>query len=144
MSRTPPLMDHEVLISKLERCELKAGEFDHHRHVQAAFYLIKSHGLCEATMKFVGLIKNFARHHDADGLYNETITLFFLQMIGGRLDADPNQDWQQFRHNHPDLFNANQLLERHYSKALLSHTGAKRHFFLPDKKPVDGLHRVVD
>ena len=126
--------EHHKLIEQLERCELKAGEFDHRHHVQAAFHLIKTCGLLEATLTFVELIKNFARHHGAAGLYNETITLFFLQVIDARIDADPSLNWEQFCNNNQDLFNAKALLERHYSKSLLAHQGTQNPFLFARQK----------
>ena len=125
--------DSAELLHKLTQCQLAAGDFNHARHIQVAWYLTKTHGLLDAVPKFSRLIKAFAQHHGADGLYHETITQFFMSTIGRRIEQTKTDDWSSFQEQNADLFDAKTFLSRHYTKTLLSHPTAREFFLLPDK-----------
>lgn len=107
--------------------------FDHAEHIRLAWALLASLPLLAAMQAFRSQLQAFATHHGATGLYNETITCFYLLLIRERMDAlDPQHDWNGFREANPDLFgHAKAFLERWYPGARAFSPEAKRSFRLP-------------
>lgn len=121
------------LHKRLASCELAPGEFNHENHIRVALHLISTRGLLDAIPEFTKLIKTFAQHHGAHTLYHETITQFFMHTLNTRVNSKTANNWQAFRQDNSDLFDAKKFLAEHYSNSLLSHPTAKRFFLLPDK-----------
>lgn len=105
-TQTPPVeWDPDALLAQFESCELPAPQFRHRQHVQAAWALLSRHGLFEAMERFRHGLKAFARHNQVPGLYNETITCFYLLLIRERMDRLPRgHAWAEFAAWNPDLF----------------------------------------
>jgi hypothetical protein len=107
--------------------------FDHAEHVRLAWTLLAERTLFEAMLRFRQLLRAFAAHHGATGLYNETITCFYLLLIRERMDLlGLDQDWDGFRAANPDLFGPPKpFLERWYPGAQAFSPEAKQSFRLP-------------
>jgi hypothetical protein len=112
---------------------LPKGRFDHGEHVHLAWALLASQPLLAAMRAFRGQLQAFAAHHGATGLYNETITCFYLLLIRERMDAlEPAHDWSGFRQANPDLFGTPKpFLERWYPGGAAFAPEAKASFRLP-------------
>ena len=107
--------------------------FDHAEHIRLAWSLLASQPLLTAMQAFRSQLQAFATHHGATGLYNETITCFYLLLIRERMDAmRPEHDWTTFRAANPDLFGAPKpFLEHWYPGARAFSAEAKQSFRLP-------------
>ena len=107
--------------------------FRHADHVRLAWILLAEAPLMSALLRFRTLLKAFAAHHQVPGLYNETITCFYLLLIRERMDRlDPDHDWSAFRAANPDLFSAPKtFLEHWYPQGAAFLPQAKRSFQLP-------------
>jgi hypothetical protein len=112
---------------------LPKERFDHGEHVHLAWALLASRPLLAAMRAFRSQLQAFAAHHGATGLYNETITCFYLLLIRERMDAlEPGHDWPAFRTAHPDLFShPKPFLERWYPGGAAFAPEAKASFRLP-------------
>lgn len=112
---------------------LPADQFHHHQHVQVAWLFVTKYGMPDALSEFTTAIKRFAAAKGAHGLYHETITWAFLLLISERQARIPADTWEAFAAANPDLLVWKpSILERYYSKALLSSDLARRTFLMPD------------
>lgn len=107
--------------------------FSHTEHVRLAWTLLAEEPLLAAMQRFRTLLRAFADHHGTTGLYNETITCFYLLLIRERMDRLPaNHAWADFRAANPDLFGPpKSFLERWYPGAAAFQPEAKLAFRLP-------------
>ena len=113
---------------------LPADQFHHQQHVQVAWLFVRRHGMPHALSEFTAAIKRFADAKGATGLYHETITWAFLLLIADRQAQCAAETWDAFAHANPDLLVWKpSILDRYYSKELLSSELARRTFLMPDK-----------
>ena len=104
--------------------------FDHAEHIRLAWTLLAELTLFEAMLRFRHLLKAFAAHHGATGLYNETITCFYLLLIRERMDAvGEDHDWAGFRAANPDLFGSPKTLLEHWYPGAQAFSPEARHSF---------------
>jgi len=121
------------LLNRFVDTSLPAGEFHHQQHVQVAWMFVRTHGMPAALAEFTGAIKRFADAKGATGLYHETITWAFLLLIADRQARRPAATWQEFEAANADLLVWKpSILNRYYSKELLSSDLARRTFLMPD------------
>ena len=121
------------LLNRFVDTSLPAGEFHHQEHVQVAWMFVRTHGMPAALAEFTGAIKRFADAKGATGLYHETITWAFLLLIADRQARQPAATWQEFEAANADLLAWKpSILNRYYSKELLSSDLARRTFLMPD------------
>ncbi|HEV2212856.1 MAG TPA: hypothetical protein VGS99_05880 [Gammaproteobacteria bacterium] len=111
--------------------------FRHADHVRLAWLLLAEAPLLPALLRFRSLLKAFAAHHGATGLYNETITCFYMLLIAEAMQGmDPDHGWEDFRSAQPELFGyPKALLERYYPAGLAFSPDAKASFLLPEDVP---------
>jgi hypothetical protein len=108
-------------------------DFHHAQHLELGWTLLAERSLLEAMREFRRLLQAFAEKHGAQGLYNETITCFYLLLIRERMDGlDPDHDWPAFHAANPDLFaSPKAFLERWYPQGRAFLPDAKQSFRLP-------------
>lgn len=111
--------------------------FRHADHVRLAWVLLAEAPLLPALLTFRASLKAFATRHGADGLYNETITCFYVLLIADAMGKmGPDHDWQEFRAAQSELFSyPKALLERYYPEGNAFSAAAQASFFLPDGAP---------
>lgn len=126
-----------ALLRDLESCAILAGRFHHADHVRAAWAMLQLQTLDEVIPRFEGALRRFAEHHNAPGLYHETITRAYLMAIDESIRRSPGpQSWKEFSASHPELLQDHRVfLERHYSPSVLQSDLARRTFLKPDRKP---------
>lgn len=112
---------------------LPKEEFRHADHVRLAWILLAEAPLMAALLRFRTLLKAFAAHHQVPGLYNETITCFYLLLIRERMERmEGPHGWEGFRTANPELFGyPKALLERYYPGGAAFSPEAKAAFLLP-------------
>ena len=125
--------DRAFLVRFSDR-SLPEAEFHHAEHVRLAWILLAEAPLMAALLQFRALLKAYAAHIGAAGIYNETITCFYLLLIRERMEAmNPCHGWEQFRSANPELFGyPKALLERYYPGGLAFSAQAKAAFLLPE------------
>jgi hypothetical protein len=123
-----------ALLDRFVDTTLPAAEFHHQQHVHVAWLFVRQHGMPAALAAFTGAIKRFADAKGATGLYHETITWAFLLLIADRQARQPADSWEDFAAANADLLTWKpSILERYYSKELLSSELARRVFLMPDQ-----------
>ncbi len=126
-------MEQQELFDRFVDTTLPADQFHHEQHVQVAWLFVRKHGMPGALAEFSTAIKRFADAKGATGLYHETITWAFLMLIAERQARHPTETWHQFKAENTDLLVWKpSILERYYSKELLTSELAKRTFVMPD------------
>jgi len=110
------------------------AEFHHEQHVHVAWLFVRRHGMPAALAAFTEAIQGFARAKGADGLYHETITWAFLLLIADRQARCSAETWETFAAVNTDLLVWQpSILDRYYSKDLLTSELARRTFLMPDR-----------
>lgn len=123
--------EDRAFLARFVALTLPKEDFRHADHVRLAWILLQEAPLLAALLRFRVLLKAFAAHHGVPGLYNETITCFYLLLIRERLDG--SRDWEGFRAANPDLFgHPKALLETYYPGGSAFTDEAKRAFLLPE------------
>lgn len=126
-------------LARFSALSLPKEEFRHADHVHLAWILLAEAPLLAALLRFRDLLKAFAAHHRVPGLYNETITCFYLLLIRERMEEmDAGHGWQEFRMRNPELFGyPKALLEKYYPGGSAFSESAKRAFLLPEPAPAE-------
>jgi hypothetical protein len=126
-------MSSPELFDRFVDTSLPADQFHHREHVNVAWLFVQKYGMPQALDEFSTAIKRFADAKGATGLYHETITWAFLLLISERQARNPVATWEEFAAANPDLLVWKpSVLERYYSKELLSSDLARRTFLMPD------------
>lgn len=130
LKEKPSLPD---LLERFVDTTLPADQFHHQQHVQVAWLFVRAHGMPAALTEFTAAIKRFADAKGATGLYHETITWAFLLLIADRQARHPAETFEEFSAANPDVLAWKpSILNRYYSKELLSSDLARRTFLMPD------------
>lgn len=122
------------LLDKFLDTTLPAEQFHHAQHLEVAWLFVQRHGMPSALTEFTSAIKRFADAKGATGLYHETITWAFLLLIADRQARKPATTFAAFAADNADLLSWKpSILDRYYSKDLLSSELARRSFLMPDR-----------
>ena len=90
-SRAPYRTSAEVLrlVREFEACTLPRAEWTHHAHLTMGLWYLLRHDEAAATLLIRARIKRYNRAWGVEttptGGYHETITLFYVRVIGGFL-----------------------------------------------------------
>jgi hypothetical protein len=110
------------------------AEFHHEQHVHVAWLFVRRYGMPAALAEFTAAIKRFAEAKGATGLYHETITWAFLLLIAERQARHGTATWESFAAVNTDLCVWKpSILDRYYSKKMLTSGLARRTFLMPDR-----------
>ena len=102
----------------------------HREHVRLGFEMLRRHSFAEAAARFAGGLRAITVKAGKPEVYNETITVAFLALIGERLAREPRTEWLEFISANQDLADKN-VLEHWYDGAELKSEIARRTFVLP-------------
>lgn len=115
----------------LEQCALPPQAFTHAAHVRAGYLYLRDQGFDAALGRMRAAIQRYAAHLGKQDKYHETITVACLALIQDRLsDSGDGGGWANFRERNPQLLERDLLL-RHYRRAELETSLARRVFMLP-------------
>ena len=121
-------------IESLESATIDAEAFDHEAHIYVGWLYLESYPLAEAIEQFTNALRRLTRKLGVPGKYHETISWFYLLLIEERRSVSTRNDWFAFRRANNDLFcRDDNIIERYYSKELISSDRAKQSFVLPDR-----------
>ena len=127
----------EALVRGLEDLTLPPQEFDHAGHLTVALWYLARLGGPEAAERMRGGLKKFAAHHGSN-LYHETITLFWLRVVGAFLRTEREG---RALHELANLLATSRgnkrLVFDYYSPRLIESNEAKSAWVEPDVQPFD-------
>ena len=88
--------EDRAFLARFSDLSLPEAEFHHAEHVRLAWLLLAEAPLMAALLRFRTLLKAYAAHIGAAGIYNETITCFYLLLIRERMEAmKPDHGWEE-------------------------------------------------
>jgi hypothetical protein len=114
----------------LETGTLDPALFPHPEHVRLAYEMLGRHPFGEAVTRFSRGLRLLAAKAGRPEVYNETITVAFLALIGERRARARQTDWREFKMNNSDLLDK-RCLDPWYDADLLRSDVARTTFCLP-------------
>jgi len=136
MSYTTDAEIHQV-VHDFETCQTGKDDFHHEQHLVVAAYYLQSLTVEAATGKMRDSLFRFLDHHQVDKQkYNETLTVFWLEMVGLELKKVPASAslLEKCKSVIAGLSNAKLALD-FYSGELLWSDEARAGFVEPDIRP---------
>ena len=126
----------EAVVRGFESCETDKGAFKHQDHLTVAVCYLQELSVADATNKLRESLLRFVDHHGVDRKkYNETITVFWLEVVAEELKSLPSDSSLVAKCNVVEeaLSNAGLAME-YYSPELLFSEKAREEFVRPDLK----------
>jgi len=120
----------------VERCELPNENFHHLSHLHVAWvYLCESDSTDVAAEKMRATLRRFAAVQGQPHKYHDTITLFWVRLLGALRDRNSAETLDEVVHAHPELLEKNFPLSYYSPKRLFS-DHARKSWVDPDLKPL--------
>jgi hypothetical protein len=128
----------ESVIEGFESCTTDKENFKHQDHLTVAVCYLQNAKIDEATVKLRTSLQRFLNHHNVDRLkYNETITVFWLELVLHELmKLSPKASVLDKCNSVIESLNNSGLVLEYYSAELLSSPRARESFVAPDLKPL--------
>lgn len=121
--------DDKAFLLSFEECSLGAKCWTHAAHVRVGWLILEtSHSFEQALERLRTGILRFNSTNNSIG-YHETITVAFARLIDTKRVSGDN--WLAFSQRNSDLFDKD-VLDRFYSRAVLSSNEAREIFIEPD------------
>jgi hypothetical protein len=133
--RTPEQI--EQLVQAVESCALAPAEFDHHAHMTVALWYLAHLPATAAADAMRATIQRFAACQEQHQLYHETITLFWMRLLGHYLSmASPQEPLADTTYRAIVELGSMQPVFRHYSRERVFSEQARREWVAPDLLPL--------
>jgi hypothetical protein len=128
----------EQLVESFEACTLAPAEFDHGAHLAVALWYLSESPAPLAEERMRAGLRRYTAHHNAEAMYNETITLFWLKLVRHFLTrTDATRPLAERAHELLTTHSDSKLVFDYYSRALIQTPEAKAAWVEPDLKPLD-------
>src|ERR1051325_4628316 len=127
----------KALVRRFERCQLPLDSFNHREHLAVALFYLTQMPVQEAVHQFRTAILRFIKHYNETG-YNETITMFWLNLIARFLmKSAPARPITDMLDELLETYGDSHLIYTYYSRDLLMSDQAKTTWIAPDLKTKD-------
>ena len=126
-----------ALVEGFENASIPASDFTHRAHIAVALSYMDEMAPDAALTRMRRHIRSFARHHGADQLYHETLTVFWMRLLA-HLNKVYRVDlplWQRINLI-TTRWGTRLPVEAHYSKELINSAAARANWFPPDRLPL--------
>lgn len=111
---------------------LSPAQFHHRDHLRLAWFLSRQLGGEAATRTITAGIRRFATHHGQAQKYHETLTRFWIRIVGHLVEARPDiTEFATFLAAFPWLLDKD-LPYRHWRRETMSSTTAHASWVEPD------------
>jgi hypothetical protein len=129
----------QAVVDGLESCSTDKTNFKHRDHLTVAVSYLVSSGLEDALERLRLALFAFLDHHQVDRVkYNETITIFWLQMVRKVMNEVPAEASLVDKCNHVlDSLGNPELVFDYYTRETLLSDEARVKFVKPDLKVWD-------
>ena len=126
----------EALVRRFETCAIAPAEFTHRAHLAVAlWYLAHAPHREAAALMRAGLLRFIAHNGVEPQKYHETITLFWLKLVGHfRAQAGAQRPLSEVANELLARFDDTQFLFKHYSRELIQTEAARTAWVEPDLK----------
>ena len=109
--------------------------FHHRDHLRLAWVQIQRLGKVRASEVVTRGIREFATRHGSADRYHDTMTRFWLRVVGIGLSRYPDLSFDGLLEAEPHLLDKS-LPFKHWSRATMSSDSAKRAWVEPDLRPI--------
>jgi hypothetical protein len=128
----PPVSSaDEEFLSAFEAARIANQDFHHRDHLRLAWIQVHRLGLRRASDAVAAGIRQFASHHGHGERYHETMTRFWVRVIGMGIDCHPTFAFDDLLAAEPHLLDKN-LPYRHWSRGRMLSDDARRQWVEPD------------
>jgi len=135
--------DIQVMVERFERCEIKLEEFAHASHLTVAAWYLIHFDVCEALVHTRAGLQRFIAHHGRQR-YHETITRFWMELIGNYLNEVSEDVSLIDRVNRViTRFGSKDILFEYYTRERVMSVTAKSEWVEPDVKPLSTKNTVT-
>ena len=125
-------MNDDDFLSAFAAGSLPPGQFHHRDHLRLAWLLIRRHGADVAGATIASGIRSFAARHGQSDKYHETMTQFWVRIVGHMVQARPDiSDFDTFVATFPIVLDT-RLPYRHWQRETMGSTAARSHWVDPD------------
>jgi hypothetical protein len=111
---------------------LTPAEFHHRDHLWLAWCLVRQRGMESATHTITAGIRTFATRHGQAGKYHETMTRFWVRLVGHMVEVHPDiTAFATFLATFPQLLDKD-LPYRHWRRETMAGATARTEWVEPD------------
>ncbi|HKV29464.1 MAG TPA: hypothetical protein VJT14_00440 [Candidatus Dormibacteraeota bacterium] len=121
----------EEFLAAFEAGKIANQDFHHRDHLRLAWIQIHRLGVDRAADTVAGAIRRFAAHHGHGNRYHETMTRFWVRVVGMGITRHPTLSFDDLLAAEPHLLDKN-LPYRHWSRELMASDEARRQWTEPD------------
>jgi len=124
----------QVIVEGFEGCQFKLEEFTHARHLTVAVWYLLHFDAYDALVRMRTSLQTFIAQHGRQG-YHETITRFWMELIGNYLNEVSEDVSLIDRVNRVIArFGSKDILFEYYTRERVMSEKAKREWVEPDLK----------
>lgn len=108
------------------------AQFHHRDHLRLSWYLIRQHGMQAAAQTITAGIQRFATLHGQAQKYHETLTRFWIRIVGHLIEVRPDiTEFATFLASFPQLLDKD-LPYRHWRRETMGSATARAQWVEPD------------
>ena len=127
--------DDDAFVAALFSGQIANQNFHHRDHLRLAWVQIHRLGMVRASEVVTRGIREFATRHGSADRYNDTMTRFWLRVVGIGLSRHPDLTFDELLAAEPHLLDKG-LPFQHWSRATMISDSAKREWVEPDLRPI--------
>jgi hypothetical protein len=121
----------QQFLAAFEAGQIANQDFHHRDHLRLAWIQIRRLGLERGSDSVTGAIRQFAARHGHGDRYHETMTRFWLRVVGMGMTRHPTLPFDDLLAAEPHLLDKN-LPYRHWSRERMASDSARRQWVEPD------------
>lgn len=121
----------EQFLAAFEAGKIANQDFHHRDHLRLAWIQIRRLGVERAAQAVSGAIRQFAAGHGHADRYHETMTRFWVRVVGMGINRHPTLAFEDLLAAEPHMLDKN-LPFRHWSRERMGSDEAKRQWTEPD------------
>ena len=121
----------EQFLAAFEAGKIANQDFHHRDHLRLAWIQIRRLGPDRAADTVAGAIRRFAAHHGHADRYHETMTRFWVRVVGMGITLHPTLSFDDLLAAEPHLLDKN-LPFRRWSRERMGSDEARRGWIEPD------------
>jgi len=123
--------EDDAFVAAFHSGQIANQSFHHRDHLRLAWVQIRRLGLERASEVVTTGIRRFAAHHGSADRYNDTMTRFWLRLVGLGISRHPELSFEQLLATEPHLLDKS-LPFKHWSRERLTGQEAKHGWVDPD------------
>ena len=121
----------EQFLEAFEAGQIANQDFHHRDHLRLAWIQIRRLGVERAADAVANGIRRFAAHHGHGNRYHETMTRFWVRVVGMAIELHPALAFDELLAMEPHLLDKNLPL-RHWSRERMGSDEARQQWVEPD------------